>query len=211
MEAPLQSLRSKWVQDGFELDDENWRDAVSSPRTVAIPANLCLVQLKILHRVYVTGSKLAHMGILGGNECRRRCGGTATFMHIIWECSKIQTYWQEIHQTLREVLETDIRLETRRCLLNIWEPTDLNSHAKSWVTLALMIAKRNIAQKWGAEQPPTLDKWKSDLDWSMFREKSVYISRGCPGKWSKMWESWNVYRGGICTPPMIETEDTESE
>lgn len=196
MEDPLQSLRNKWVQDGLELDDEDWRDAVSSPRTVAIPANLRLVQLKILHRIYVPGTRLTHMGMSGGNECRRRCGDIATFFHILWKCGKIQTYWQEIHRTMREVLEIDIRLEARRCLLNIWEPTDLTSHTKTWVTLALMIAKRNIAQKWGAEQPPTLDQWKLDLDWSMFREKSIYKARGCPGKWSKIWENWNVYRRG---------------
>lgn len=161
--------------------------------------------------MYVTGTRLAHMGVSGSSNCRRGCGEVATFIHIIWECSIIQSYWQEIHCVFREVLEADIQPEARRCLLNVWEPTDLSVHVKSWVMLALMIAKRNIAQKWGAAQPPTLEKWKQGLDWAMFAEKSVYSARGCPKKWTKVWEPWNNYRGNICTPPLLQDEDSGSK
>lgn len=158
MEDTLQSLKEKWTRDGLELDEEDWREAVSSPREVAVQARLHLVQLKILHRIYTTGPGLVRMGNTDSGECRCGCGEVGTFIHILWECAYIQSYWHAIHHTLREVLTTDLQPEARRCLLNIWEPTDPTSYTKQWATLAVMIAKRNIVQNWGAHQPPTLGK-----------------------------------------------------
>lgn len=207
MDDPLQALRAKWVADGIELDDEDWQEAISSPRVVAIPARLRLVQLKILHRIYVTGPRLVRMGRAITAECRRGCGREGSFLHIIWECEYIQRYWSVIHNTLSTVLAVTILPEARRCLLNIWEPTDLDTYAIQWATLGFMIAKRNIAQAWGAETPPTLQEWKNNMDWNMFREKDVFVSRGCPRKWSRIWSSWNTYRGNICTPPLEVDQD----
>lgn len=46
-----------------------------------------------------------------------------------------------------------------------------------WVTLALMVAKMNIAQMWGAVQPPKVSAWKKDMDWSMIRGKNCIYSQ----------------------------------
>lgn len=51
MTDSLSQLRDKWAGDGLELDDEEWAEATASPKEVAITAKLCLVQLKILHRI----------------------------------------------------------------------------------------------------------------------------------------------------------------
>lgn len=64
-----------------------------------------------------------------------------------------------------------------------------------------MIAKRNIAQKWGSSETPTVGKWHADMDLIMIAEKATYIHRGCPQKWGRIWGNWNEYRGFICEPP----------
>lgn len=194
-------LRRKWESDGLILDDEDWTEVVASPREVAISARLRLVQLKILHQTYVTGHHLHKIGYAENSDCRRGCGGEGTFLHIIWECPFISKYWKGIHDTIKDVVGVTLRMEAKHCLLNVWEPTDLNSKQTIWVTLALMVAKRNIAQAWGALQAPELSAWRKDMDWCMFREKSVYTARGCPRKWSQIWSEWNCYLGEICTPP----------
>lgn len=183
------------------MDDEEWREAVASPREVVISARLRLIQLNILHRVYITGPCLIRMGKTEKGDFRRNCGQEGTFIHIIWECEHIQQYWRKIHAILCEVLTLAIHTEVKRCLLNVWEPTDISSKSKLWVTLGLMNANRNIAQLWGAVHPPKLDSWKTDMDWCMFREKTVYVAQGCPKKWSLIWNNWNAYRGNICNPP----------
>lgn len=97
-------------------------------------------------------------------------------MHILRECGHVQSYWTGIHNCIREVLEHNIRPEAKKCLLNIWEPTDLNSKDKICITLGLMVAERNIAQLWGAGVLPKVDAWKADMDWCMAREKNVYVA-----------------------------------
>ena len=85
-------------------------------------------------------------------------------------------------------------------LLNIWEPTDLNRAQRTWVALALIIAKRNVARLWGTNTVPTLTEWEKNLDWCMLAEKVIYESRGCPKKWTKIWGEWNTYRGHLLGP-----------
>lgn len=198
---PLKDLKEKWEGDGLIIEEEDWVEAIASPREVAISARLRLVQLKILHRIYVTTQFLYNIGKADTNKCRRGWRHMGTFLHTLRECPLIQVYWKGIHDTITAVLGAQLTLEARRCILNVWEPTDLNSKQIIWVTLALMVAKRNIAQKWGAIQPPTVSAWKKDMDWCMFREKIVYIARRCPRKWNQILTEWNVYRGDICTPP----------
>lgn len=108
---------------------------------------------------------------------------------------------------MSEVLTVAIRPKAKRCLLNVWEPTDLNTKHTTWATLGFMIAKRNIAQLWGAMQAPKIATWKENMDWCMFREKTVYVAQGCPKKWSMIWNSWNEYRGSICNPPFSPPPD----
>lgn len=77
---PLQQLRTKWEQELQELDEEEWREALASPREVAISK---LVQLKVLHRIYYTGHTLVKMGYKENASCRRNCSQEDTFLHIV--------------------------------------------------------------------------------------------------------------------------------
>lgn len=140
-------------------------------------------------------------------NCRRGCGLPGSFIHIIWECVIIQSYWSKVHDCMSTVLGIVLQPETKRCLLNVWEPTDLTSKDKIWATLGQMVAKWNIAQMWGAGEPPRVKSWKADMDWCMFREKTVYVSRGCPKKLIAIWNKWNVYCGNICIPPSVPKPD----
>lgn len=197
----LLKLREKWEADGLEIDDGEWQEALASPKEVAISAKLRLVQLKILHRTYISGNRLVLMGRGETGLCKRNCGEPSTFLHIIWECPLIQKYWKKVHIIMKDVWGVRLRLEVKRCILNVWEPTDLTAKGKTWATLGQMIAKRNIARLWGADTLPTIRSWKADLDWCMLHEKSVYIARGCPQKWIAIWSNWNEYRGNLCEPP----------
>ena len=78
--------------------------------------------------------------------CRRDCGMTGSFFHVIWECPKIQGYWDTIRDCLNEVLEFEEPKSVKLYLLNVWDATNLNRAGKIWYTLGLMIAKRNIAR-----------------------------------------------------------------
>ena len=92
------------MEDLGDLEEEEWMEALMSPRESAITARFRLVQLKILHRVYYTPTRLAKMGKSNTGKCNRGCGKTGTFYHIIWDCPKIRTYWTDIQQLVATLL-----------------------------------------------------------------------------------------------------------
>lgn len=78
---PLEKVRIKWSEDVGEITDEEWREALASPREVAIRSWFKLIQLKVLHRAYYTSSALVKMGLIGSPICPRGCGQVGTYLH----------------------------------------------------------------------------------------------------------------------------------
>lgn len=56
------------------------------------------------------------------------------------------------------------------------------------------MAKRNVANSWGAPTLPATHEWEKDMDWYHQAKRVVYKSRGCPKKWEKVWRGWSAYR-----------------
>ena len=139
--------------------------------------------------------KTSKMGRNTTDKCRRGCGLKGTFFHTLWDCPHIQRFWAELLECMGEVLDCTLQPSPKWCLLNIWTPLDINRMERIWTTLGFIVAKRNIVRLWGAINPPRLQDWKQDMDWSMLAEKTIYEGRGCPRKWEKIWVSWNNYRG----------------
>lgn len=209
---PLGKLRTKWQLDVGDMEDPEWREALASPKEVSTTSKLRLVQLKILHRIYYTRIILHKIRKTPDPSCLRLCGEAGTFYHTIWTCPMITAYWTRILDIITAVCHKRLPPDPKCCLLNVWPPTDLNRSEQYWATVGFMVAKRNIAQKWGSSDTPTTGKWSTDMDLIMFAEKTTYVHRGCPKKWGRLWDNWNIYRGYICTPPdcMLDSDDDTS-
>lgn len=137
------------------------------------------------------------MGYSASEYCVRGCGDVGTFFHILWDCPKIQDYWQRISEIMSEVVGLGVRKETRWHILGVTGDITWPKRCKTWLALASVIAKRNIARLWGANAAPTMKDWEKDLDRCQRAEQVVYQSRGCPQKWKQIWASWRAYRGEI--------------
>ena len=193
----LQMLRNNWATNLGEITDDDWTEAIASPREVGIRAGFRLVQLKVLHRTYFSPTVIARMGRNTSTLCRRRCEATGTFYHVLWECPAVSFYWSRVVECTTKVTGQTVDIDPKICLLNIWGVTDLSRSDRLWATLGYSVAKRNIARLWGAENPPLFKEWQRDMDWCMLAEKVTYKIRGCPRKWSKIWDKWNNFRGGL--------------
>lgn len=179
---PFLTLREKWTSDLGQLDDEDWQQALMSPKEVAINCRFKLIQLKVLHRIYRSGALLARIGTRSDANCLRNCLEEGTFFHILWECSSIQVLWGAVSEKMQTALGKSIHLTPRLGLLNIWEDTDLTSIEKQWAALGFVVVKRLIAMYWGSQQRPLLTQWLTEMDRCMVAEKDVFRSRGCPKK-----------------------------
>lgn len=209
MVDPLISLWAKWDHDVAGVEDEEWREAVASPREVAISSRLRLVQFKILHRSYMSRSRLAKIQGSTEAECPKQCQLEGTFIHSIWECPHIQVYLGQVVGLMESVVGKRIECNIKLVILNIWGPTDLGSKERTWLALGFMVAKQNIARLWDVRASPSLEVWCKYMDWSMVIETSIYVSRGCPNKWTYIWGPRNTHRGNICEPPSLVVEEMD--
>lgn len=100
------------------------------------------------------------MGVIASPLCLR-CGETeGTFLHTVWSCEAIQSFWRRILNCLGEVLAWDLPLDPRLVLLHSTDDIGDNRHKQHLLFLALTIAKRDIAQLWKSTSPPTLGGWR---------------------------------------------------
>lgn len=115
----LGPLRKAWESDVGLLEEDDWREALQSPREIAVWARFRLIQLPILHRSYASCSAQYHMGHCTSDQCMRACGERETFFHILWECPKIQAYWRQIAQVMAAVVGEHVPLEARWHILGV--------------------------------------------------------------------------------------------
>lgn len=160
-----------------------------------------LIQFKYLHRAYYTRARLWQMGVIQSPLCLRCDREEGSFLHTVWSCSALQPFWHQICLCLLEVLSWDLPLDPRLFLFHSTEDIGGNRYKQHLLFLALAVAKRDIAQMWKATSPPTLGKWKTELDNCMGAEIAVFEARGCPAKHCKIWTRWADYRG-IELPPL---------
>ena len=191
----LSKLRDRWEKDTRAFEDIDWEAALMHPREVAIKSRLRLIQLKILHRCYYDRKRLFLMGRSSSPNCLSCLQTEGTFIHTIWGCPSIQTYWGTIIAELCAVLEATVPMEPSYVLLGIPNDVDLPRHQLLFCNLGLVVAKRDVARHWGAAETPTLAEWRAGMDMYMAAEKITCKARGCPRKFSRIWGCWMQYYG----------------
>ena len=92
------------------------------------------------------------------------------------------------------VLEVSIPRDPRCVLLHCTDELDGNRYKRALLWLGLVVAKRDIVRAWKATKGPSLEMWKQGLDQCMALERPVYIARGCPTKFYKIWSGWADHR-----------------
>jgi len=102
------------------------------------------------------------------SQCWRDCGMVGDYVHIFWECPKIQVYWQGVKREIDKVLEGDIPMRPDFFLLDSFPP-DLFSKSHLFVLhILLMAARKIITVNWMKVHVPTVTEWTYKL-------KQIYI------------------------------------
>ena len=82
------------------------------------------------------------------------------------------------------------QLTPRVTLLGITFDLGVPRGDRTFVGLATLLAKRDIAKRLLADMPPTIKEWREGMDWTAKMEEHVYIARRCPGKHARIWGRW---------------------
>ena len=67
---------------------------------------------------------------------------------MVWSCPKIQQFWREVTEEVSRVLEEEVELTPRLALLGIMFDMGGSRGDRTFIGMATMIAKRDIAKNW---------------------------------------------------------------
>lgn len=69
-------------------------------------------------------------------------------MHMLWNCPKLFTYWQNVVETINQVYQTQIQTDPKICLLGQLEKEMYTLAIRIPIIRMLFIARKLIAMKW---------------------------------------------------------------
>lgn len=78
-----------------------------------------------------------------------------------WACPQLHNYWQEITDTITTMVTEQIPNTPLVCILGV-QPLKL-ARRRKFLAVALLLAKRRIAMRWGSKRPPRLKEWIVDM------------------------------------------------
>ena len=91
--------QEKWIRDCELVDVENldWESIYLLPRICTLSTKLSNFQFKFLHRRIATNSFLFKIKFLESNLCCFCQTAQETLLHLFWECSITQAFWNRVH------------------------------------------------------------------------------------------------------------------
>lgn len=78
-----------------------------------------LITYRIIHRNYLTPSKMARLKLRDSDVCWRYDRSKGTLVHMLYECSMTWTLWEKITTFINKVLGTELRQDPGLCMLGI--------------------------------------------------------------------------------------------
>lgn len=114
----------------------------------------------------------------------------ASLMHMMWNCPKLVRYWNYVISVIQSVFSVLIDATPLTCLLGYVEEVATDVAEKIAIARMLFIARKVIAYHWLDSEPPTLQEFIRKINWLLLLERGIYLKRGTPGKFEKLWARW---------------------
>ncbi len=126
------------------------------------------------------------------NKCWRNCGDyIGNHLHIFWSCSKLQQFWGEVYQALREVFHADIPQDPQTALLGLKPKGEITEGRTATYLLQIMLtaALKCVTINWLKTEPPTYNQWiqriweihmMEQITYSLRLEQNIFVKRWNP-------------------------------
>uniref|UniRef100_A0A803K647 Reverse transcriptase domain-containing protein n=1 Tax=Xenopus tropicalis TaxID=8364 RepID=A0A803K647_XENTR len=182
--------QTKWESDIPTITDSQWQQALKTPTRVSLNYKYRMLQLYILHRAYLTKSRLHRMDANISPVCNRCEQEEGTLMHTLWSCTKLNAYWSEVLDTLSQILQYPIPRSPELCLLGVTASLKLPVADLQFLQKVLFIARKGITRLWKCPDPPNYKQWYNAVGDLGKIEKAAYTRNGTHKKYLAIWSKW---------------------
>lgn len=104
-----------------ELLEELWQEILDTYLLSVISSTDRIIQLRYLHQMYYTAARLFHMRRRDSATCHKCLGAEGTFLHMVWECTKIRPSWSTVTEFIAVKFDPPNICSPLRCLLEIFD------------------------------------------------------------------------------------------
>lgn len=93
-----------------------------------------MIQLRYLHQMYYTPVRLLRMRKRYVMTCHKCLGDEGTFLHMIWECTKIRP-WSMVTEFIADKFNLPNICSPLHCLLGIFEQDESDVYTKLFLRI----------------------------------------------------------------------------
>ena len=156
------ALDEVWRNDIPELNPNfNWRKTWDNIILSSRNPEHQLIHFNFVHRTYLTPRRLCHMKFLDSPLCTLCTDSSmGTFLHMVWECRPVATFWHQITNTLSSIMGLNIQLNPAILILNDLSSVEFTNLTQRRIFLAgLTAAKKMIAVRWKPPHSLSMSQW----------------------------------------------------
>ena len=122
------------------------------------------IHFNFIHKTYLTPKKAYRMRLAASPNCTLcSLNATGTFIHMMWECPTVKTFWEQIVKYLSKVLQKQIPCCPKLLLLNDDISLNLNIVQRRFWLAGSTAAKKMLALRWQAPHSLPFNHWKQLL------------------------------------------------
>ena len=192
----LNKIKAQWEQDlGKNLTAEQWGTIMRRTNYLSKCIRYKLIQMKILHRAYITPQRLHKMNPDTPELCWH-CGERGSLIHLLWQCPQIKQFWAGVQNILCTILRVNVSICPEVCLLGLKLDGIESKALQHLLSLAFLSVKRIILMNWKIRKLNCfcLDQWLKDfIDLIMMEQAAIpllesYRDKGLNILWSSVRE-----------------------
>lgn len=177
-ESKTLTYQKAWQKDcSRNLDEtswiEIWRSTQNKPHSYAVE----IQKPKIITRWYLTLQTISYMSSTYSPKCWKGCDVLGSFAHCWWQCTKIKSFWIEVINRIKQILDLDLTLDPESLLLELGPNQIKQHHNKNTLETMLYAARVSIASMWKDKNTPDIHTWFRKL-WDQYVLESITDKTG---------------------------------
>lgn len=186
-------IKNKWEKEGnFVISNEEWSVCCDFQWKCTNSHVWREFGWKCLARFFTTPKQKAHF-TGEDSKCWRVCGSReANHWHVFWECPVIRYFWEEIHEALESIFNTEIPFQF--CTLYLGK-VDFHSEQSDKYLFGVLISasKKALTRRWLLPDSPTIEEWIDLVNGIYIMEKITFTLRLQMNKFIKLWSKWITF------------------